>query len=255
MSHSEALREWFQADGLQSASGLKERFKEGRFQLALFDAAASADGERNEWTEPCYEYGIVPVTSLPAITEATVRPRKKSSWKRRVPFIALTYTSRILFLAVLIGLIALVGYYFQLKEVTPFELFMYSQEFGVKFLFALLGTAIALFWHAFFEGLVAVGPFARMSHRPRRPEHSVLLSPCTINVISGTAVAVRQRYGMLLVAALMAGIADIFLPALLANVPFALTQTYRGWMASTSASLAVLAVMVVILVASLLFSR
>jgi len=47
-------------------------------------------------------------------------------------------------------------------------------------------------------------------------------------VISGAAVAVRQRYGMLLVAALMAGIADIFLPALLANVPFALTQTYRG---------------------------
>ena len=74
-------------------------------------------------------------------------------------------------------------------------------------------------------------------------------------MISGAAVAVRQRYGMLLVAALMAGIADIFLPALLANVPFALTQTCRGWMASTSASLAVLAVMVVILVASLLFSR
>lgn len=255
MSHSEALRECFQGDELPSASGLRERIQEGRFQLALFDAAAGADGERNEGTEPCYEYGVVPVTLPAIITENAVRPRKKPSRKRHVPFIALTYTSRIIFLAVLIGLIALLGYYFQLREATPFELFMDSQGFGVKFLFALLGTVIALFWHAFFEGLAAVGPFARMSRRPRRPEQSVLLSPCTTNVISGAVVAVQQRHSMLLAAALMAGIADIFLPALLANVPFALTQTYTGWVASTSASLAALAVMAVILIASLLFSR
>ncbi len=50
---------------------------------------------------------------------------------------------------------------------------MDSQGFGVKFLFAaLLGTTIAIFWHAFPEGLAAVGPFARMERRPRRDEEA-----------------------------------------------------------------------------------
>ncbi|KAK4447973.1 hypothetical protein QBC34DRAFT_408614 [Podospora aff. communis PSN243] len=252
MSHSEALRAWFQGE-LESDSDLGERFKEGRFQLAIFDASAGPEGERDEWAGSCYEYGIVPVTLY--IAAASAASLRKPSKGRHIPFIALTYISRAIFLAVLIGLIVLLGYYFQLKEVTAFELFMDSQGFGVKFLFALIGTIVALFWHAFFEGLAAVGPFARMAKRPCRPEQSVLLSPWTTNVISGAAAAFKQRYGLLLVAAVMAGIAEILLPSLLANVPFALTQTYTGWVASTSASLAVLSVMAAVLMGSLLFSR
>ena len=68
-------------------------------------------------------------------------------------------------------------------------------------------------------------------------------------------MAVRHRHCLLLAAALMAGIAEIFLPALLANVPFALTQTYPGWVASTAATLAVLSAMAAVLLASLGFSR
>jgi len=53
----------------------------------------------------------------------------------------------------------------------------------------------------------------------------------------------------------MAGIAELLLPALLANVPYALTQTYSGHVGSMAASLAILGAMVIVLVASLVFSR
>lgn len=262
MSHSERLRAWFQGSKLQSESDLRERLKDGRFQLAVFDAATGADGEQDDWEKPCYEYGIIPITNPPSITEKSTNERieaRRRLFRRRkrrhMPFVALTYKSRIAFFSALVGLIALIGYYFQVSEVTPFELFMDSQGFGVKFLFALLGTAIALFWRAFFEGVAAVGLFARMARQPCLASQSILLSPCTTNIMSGAAVAVRQRHGLLLAAALMTGIAEIFLPALLANVPFALTQTYAGWVTSTAASLAVLSAMVAVLLVSLVFSR
>ena len=150
-------------------------------------------------TEPCDEYGIIPVTNVTNPTTTHTTPPKRTvfhPWHptnhHRIPFLALTYTSRILlFFLALSGLIGLVGYYFQPLPDTPFELFMDSQSFGIKFLFALIGTAIALFWHAFFDSLVVITPFSRMARRPRRAEHSVLLRPFTTNVVSGAAVAVR----------------------------------------------------------------
>lgn len=270
VSHSERLRACFRGDELKSSSDLQKRLEGARFRLGVFDAAPSTtttthwEFERDKETEPCYEYGIIPVTNPTTThtTTTTTAPPKRTIFNlwgrtnhRHIPFLALTYTSRILFLLALSGLIGLVGYYFQPLPDTPFELFMDSQSFGVKFLFALIGTAIALFWHAFFDSLVVVSPFARMARRPRRAEHSVLLRPFTTNIVSGAAVAVRQRHALLLAVALVTGVAEVFLPVLLANVPFALTQSYDGWVANMAASLAVLAVMALVLLASLVFSR
>ena len=50
----------------------------------------------------------------------------------------------------------------------------------------------------------------------------------------------------------MSGVAELLLPAFLANVPFALTLTYEGHVAATAGSLAVLGAMLVLLLASLM---
>jgi len=67
--------------------------------------------------------------------------------------------------------------------------FMDSQAFVVKFLFASLGTVISIFWRSFFQGVAAVGSYARMARRPRLAAQSTLRSPPT-NSLSGAVTAV-----------------------------------------------------------------
>ncbi len=153
----------------------------------------------------------------------------------------------------MVGIIAWLACYAQAPPDTPVELFIDSQTFGVKFLFAVLGTVIAAFWHAFFEGVAAAAPFLLMGRRPRPARQSALVSPAT-NVVSGIVAGVRQRNMLLLVVALMAAVAEVLLPALLANVPFVLTLTYDGHVDGTAGSMAILGVMVVVLLASLAVS-
>lgn len=54
-------------------------------------------------------------------------------------------------MTMLVGVVALLVYYHLLQEDNPFELFMDSQAFGVKFLFAAVGTCITFFWTSFFQ--------------------------------------------------------------------------------------------------------
>ena len=262
LSMSAELRRLFEGGELTDAE-LEERLRERRFRLAVFEAAAE-DDERYERGGLCYEYGIVPVEVLPpagdgyeATTTTVVQAGDRRSShhdQRNMPFLALRRGPRVSFSLVLVGLIALLAYYFQELDDSAFELFMDSQGFGVKFLFALLGTIVAVFWHAFFEGVAAVAPFSRMARSSRPATRSVLLSPAT-NVVSGAAAGVRQRDFHLLAVSIMAGAAELLLPALLANVPFALTQTYAGHVGSTIAALVLLGAMLAVLVASLVFVR
>ena len=262
LSMSVELRRLFEGGELTDAE-LEERLRGRRFRLAVFEAAAD-DDERYERRGLCYEYGIVPVEATPSagdghgattttVVEAGDR-RSSHHGHRNMPFLALRRGPRVSFSLVLVGLIALLAYYFQPLDDNAFELFMDSQGFGVKFLFALLGTIVAFFWHAFFEGVAAVAPFARMARSPRPATRSVLLSPAT-NVVLGATAGVRQRDAHLLAVSIMAGAAELLLPALLANVPFALTQTYAGHVGSTIAALILLGAMLVVLVASLVFVR
>ncbi len=265
LSMSTELRRLFEGCGLTDAD-LEERLRGRRFRLAVFEAAAD-DDERHERGGLCYEYGIVPVEVTPsagdspdglgAATTTVVEggdQRSSHHGHRNMPILALRRGPRVGFSLVLVGLITLLAYYFQELDDNAFELFMDSQGFGVKFLFALLGTIVAIFWHAFFEGVAVAAPFARMARSPRPATRSVLLSPAT-NVMSGVATGVRQRDAHLLAVSVMAGAAELLLPALLANVPFALTQTYAGHVGSTIAALVLLGAMLAVLVASLAFVR
>jgi len=157
--------------------------------LTLLMVRGMKKGER-------YEYGIVPVkdmdTPILEMYSSTTRPTTtwspKAGHHRNMPFLALTYTSRIIFTATLLGIIALLAYYSQPLD-DDFQHFMDSQAFAVKFLFASLGTVISIFWRSFFQGVAAVGSYARMARRPRLAAQSSLRSPPT-NSLSGAVTAV-----------------------------------------------------------------
>ncbi len=228
-------------EGVREEKELEKRLKGRRFRLGRF-----AEGGEEE-------YGIVVTLDGEAPpAPAAVNVKKTHLAHPHMPFMALKKWSRGVFVAVLAAMMAWLAFYFQPLPDTPFELFMDSQGFGVKFLFALLGTVIALFWHSFFEGVAAAGPFALMNRGSRPARQSILASPAT-NVVSGVLAGVRQRDLLLLVAALMSGVAELLLPAFLANVPFALTLTYEGHVTATAGSLVILGAMLVLLLASLAF--
>lgn len=80
-----------------------------------------------------------------------------------------------------------------------------------------------------------------MSHAPQPPTRSIFLSRAT-HGLSGLHSALRQRDPFLALVSLAALLSE-FLPLLLANVPFNLTQTYRTHVICARASLAVLGFM------------
>lgn len=74
-----------------------------------------------------------------------------------LPFM-LGYTGRLLFLAFLAGLLALILYYNNTGDDTAFERFMDSQSFGTIFLFTSVGTILSQFWSSFVSGKVKTHP-------------------------------------------------------------------------------------------------
>jgi len=178
------------------------------------------------------------------------------------PFPSLTYTCRIGFILLLLSLMALLIYYFLSRGDTPFELFMDSQTFGVKFLFAAIGGVIALFWCSLFLSIAAVAPFYHMFSSPSNCTASFFpslrgggsQSPISwvnpTNAVSGVFTALRRRDVILFATGSMS-LAGELLPVFLANIPYALTLTYDTHRTCTFLSLAILGVMVLVLVATL----
>jgi len=183
--------------------------------------------------------------------------------RRHIPFPTLTYSVRALFILLLLALMALLTYYHLLRDNTPFELFMDSQTFGVKFLFAGLGSLFAIFWSSFFLSLGAMTPFRSLSDSPtsssgsrffrgkgKNTEAKAICNPPPTNPFTGAYSSFCQGQWLLLAAALMA-LAGELLPAFLANVPYSLTLTWDTHLVCTYTSLAILGAMVVVLVASM----
>lgn len=181
-------------------------------------------------------------------TITTLKPTACQPNNPRVPFPALTYASRTMLILLLIGLMTLLIYYHLSHGDTPFELFMDSQQFGVKFLFAALGTLFSLFFASFFLGLSALTPFSTLSN-PSSPAHrtaqAVLATPTT-NPFSGACTALAQNQPLVFCAACIAVLAEL-LPVLLANIPYALTQTLLTHTVCTYLALGVLGAMVLVL--------
>ncbi len=68
-----------------------------------------------------------------------------------LPFVTLSYWGRISFLVFLTTLMVIILYYNLTFDDTPFERFMDTQNFGVRFVFTMAGIGITFFWTSFFS--------------------------------------------------------------------------------------------------------
>ncbi|OLN81040.1 hypothetical protein CCHL11_09410 [Colletotrichum chlorophyti] len=169
--------------------------------------------------------------------------------RKPVPFIALTYWWRLIFLFFLSSLCVIILYYhISLSVRTSFKDFMDSQSFGVRFFFAALGIIIIFCWESIFVSIAIISPYYHMGRRPQPPENSILLSRPT-NSFYGIYAAVVQGDIILMLAALMSILAE-FLPILLANVPYNLTQTLKSHDVCAIMSATILGLMALTIVAS-----
>ncbi|KAK0726367.1 hypothetical protein B0T21DRAFT_33275 [Apiosordaria backusii] len=168
--------------------------------------------------------------------------------ERHLPFLMLSYSGRIAFLLPLTGIMVVVLYYNNTGGDTNFERFMSTQNFGVRSLFTLLGVGITLFWSAFFTSLAILSPYQLMSQSPRPAQQSITLST-PMNAFSGIWSAVKRRHIFLIVVAATAILAE-FLPILLNNVPFRVTQTWVASRVCTWLAVAIMSIMWLVVAAS-----
>lgn len=138
-------------------SSLKKMVADRRFRLGRF---------QNGYGQ--IEYGIMLLD-----TDAEAEPLHRHSHERqddehfgsrmkdgnRLPFM-LGYIGRLVFLAILVGLLVLILYYNNTGDDTAFEKFMDGQSFGTKFLFTSIGTVVTLFWSSFVSGKSITFPLA-----------------------------------------------------------------------------------------------
>ncbi|KAH7140703.1 hypothetical protein EDB81DRAFT_723866 [Dactylonectria macrodidyma] len=144
--------------------------------------------------------------------------------RRGNPFMALGIVWRLCFLLFLVGLMVLIIYYgATFKKQNDFQGFMTGQTFGIRFMFAVLGVIISFGWTAFFISVAMIVPYQVMSCSPQSASNSILLTRPT-NPFSGIWSAFKHGQPYPAVVALMTILSE-FMPILLANVPWTLTQT------------------------------
>ncbi|KAF4333481.1 hypothetical protein FBEOM_12717 [Fusarium beomiforme] len=253
--------------GAQDWKDLKNAVTEKRFAMGWFRNQEGRD-----------EYGLVvvgdinrdiaaPYGNTPYAEGMAYRPQTR----RRAPqtFMALSFWYRFTFLVFLICLLGFISYYHfvytfghlpkNIKKV------MESQDFGVRFVCSALGVIVVFCWEFLFtskspsafslspanvSGVSVITPYRRMAQDPQVPTRSVLMTPAT-NPVSGFFVALRIRDPLLFFTAFTTLLAQ-FLPILLANVPYSLTQTSEAHEICSRLSIGILLIMVLAMLSSLL---
>ncbi|GAP86103.1 hypothetical protein SAMD00023353_0302320 [Rosellinia necatrix] len=174
-----------------------------------------------------------------------IGPRRRGSVQ---PFFALSIPGRIITLLFLSGVIALIGYYNGPRTFQPFERFLDSESFAVRLLFTAFGVIITFAWNELHIAVSHLSAYRRMARSPQTAQHSIEISPPT-NYFSGLVSAVLERDPyMSLVSSF--GVLSEFLPILLSNVPYQVTQTLNVHLVSTWIPVGIMAAMVLIILGS-----
>lgn len=253
--------------GAQDWKELKGAVTEKRFAMGWFRNQEGRD-----------EYGLVvvgdanrdiiaPYGNTPYEEGMAYRPQTR----RRAPqtFMALSFWYRFTFLVFLICLLGFISYYHFVDTFSHLpknmKKLMESQDFGVRFVCSALGVIVVFCWEFLFtseypsppfdtytdsSGVAVITPYRRMAEDPQVPTRSVLMTPAT-NPVSGFFVALRIRDPLLFFTAFTTLLAQ-FLPILLANVPYSLTQTSEAHEICSRLSIGILLIMVFAMLSSLL---
>ncbi|CAM1510196.1 Fc.00g005310.m01.CDS01 [Cosmosporella sp. VM-42] len=170
--------------------------------------------------------------------------------KRRInPFIALGWVWRLFFTIFLLGLIVLTTYYhIYVTKPSAFRTFMNSQTFGVRFFFAALGVGLTFGWTALFISVAMIQPYQRMANNPQNASDSILITRPT-NGFSGLWASLKHKQVFPAVVAFMTILSE-FMPILLANIPYTLTQTYETHVICARISIGIMGLMLLTLIGS-----
>ena len=90
-----------------------------------------------------------------------------------------------------------------------------------------------------------LSPYHLLEQRPQSARRSILLAPPT-NAVSGLWTAIRRRHGYLTIVAPTAVLSE-FLPILLTQIPFQVSQTFLVYVITTWSAVGVLGIMVLVL--------
>jgi CrcB protein len=216
--------------------------------------------------------------------------RPKSAAGKYLPFMMLRAPWLIGMIVFLSGLAAFLLYYHvTLTKDLRLWNFMNAHSFGSRFLFAAIGVVITFCWQAVFLskcplgfrcptmcrrlsanvlctiasiyksvypcmltsilGVSIMAPFRQMANHAQPPERSVLM-PRPTNSFYGIYVAAKHRDVYFFLVSFVSILSE-FLPIVLSNVPFSMSQTQKTELVCVSISLVVLAIMLVTLAISL----
>ncbi|RSL80254.1 hypothetical protein CEP51_006706 [Fusarium floridanum] len=170
--------------------------------------------------------------------------------RRRNPFMVLGLAWRLVFLVFLLGLMVFLLYYHLTldKPLASFRKFMNSQTFGVRFLFATFGVIISFSWTAFFNSIAMIMPYQVMSRGAQTAANSVLLTRPT-NGVSGFWSAIKHGQLFAAIVAVM-NILSEFMPILLSNIPYSLSQVRIAHDICTQLSVGILSAMSLTIISS-----
>ncbi|KAK4188295.1 hypothetical protein QBC35DRAFT_382965 [Podospora australis] len=215
-----------------------------QYGIPEYGIMMSRDGGQGVWDgRPESSEGLVSPQD-----DETTQDLSSGSSEHHLPFLMLSYTGRIAFLVPLTALMVVILYYNNTGGGTAFERFMSTQSFGARALFTMVGVGITFFWSSFFTSLAILSPYQLMSQAPRRAENSITLSP-PLNAFSGMWSAVKRRHLFLIVVAMTAILSE-FMPVLLNNVPFRVTQTWITSRVCTWLAVGILSIMWLVVVGS-----
>ncbi|KAJ2902617.1 uncharacterized protein MKZ38_000284 [Zalerion maritima] len=240
-------------NGADSAS-IKASLAEKRFGMGSFENSRGRD-----------DYGIVLVDeSGRQLTDGTDRDDSSDygmdnggetnlatgTKRHNVPFMALSWPWRLAFIFVLLTMFGLTLYYHLTStKSNPFRDWIQGQSFGVRFLFAGVGVVVAMCFFSFFISVALISPYANMQHRSQLPDKSILLTRPT-NAFFGIWTAIKRGDVFLILVAFMAIVTE-FLPIILVNVPYSLTQTRTTHVVCTRLTMAILIADILVVFASL----
>ncbi|KAK3335946.1 hypothetical protein B0T19DRAFT_471121 [Cercophora scortea] len=170
-----------------------------------------------------------------------------------LPFLTLRYPWRIVMLLFQLGVLIFVIYYHiyyhgKVNDGGRLWQALNSSHFGVRFVSAIIGVIIAFCWQSFFISVSIMVPYQGMARRTLPAEKSILITPST-NPFSGIYSAIKQKH-LFFFATSFAAILSEFLPVLLSNVPFSLTQTGIAATVCAVMSAVFLSIMIAVLVSS-----
>ena len=232
MRHSGLRDELNEIPPYASAKQMRQALTGRKYKLDFYKGAS---GES--------EYGIVPIHDL-------MQDGHQYAHGYTVAGVAQNHTShrlRLMDFVLLFGVLGAFGvvlaYYIDGNH-DGFNDWMSSNTFGPRFVLTGSATVIATLWKSVEQSAVVMAPYTRLANHPATAKSTILFTPHNTPVLASIATI---KNGYLFVASVTGmTLAGEVLNILISGVPYSTGQTWRQFLASIYASMAILGMMIIV---------